>query len=136
MAKSRLRLCKHPDRLNAERFLLIEDWLELIRKGKQGCVNKMIEMCSDLHLNGLETRFKKHLFGPVYELKSRTPIGGARIYFFVIEEQQCVLVHAECKKEDKADVGLLNDVADIVAAYEKDTPGLLNPQKRRNDEDE
>jgi hypothetical protein len=124
-------LCKHPDRLEAKRFLLIDDWLELIAKGKQGCVNKMIEMCKDLHQNGLGTRFKKHLFGPVYELKSRTPLGGARVYFFVTDQNEYVLVHAECKKEKQADIHLLNDTAEVVTAYESETPGLLNPQRRR-----
>jgi hypothetical protein len=131
MAKGRLRLCNHPDRLAAKRFLLIEDWLELIAKGKQGYVNKMIEMCKDLHEQGLETRFKKHLFGPAYELKSRTPLGGARVYFFVTDQNDYVLVHAECKKENQANMNLLNDVAEVITAYESETPGLLNPQKRR-----
>ena len=112
-----LRLTKHPDRLNDKHYLIIEDWLELIKQGKQLCVNKMIDMCQDLYKNGMETRFKKHLFGPVYELKSRTALGGARVYFFV-GENEAILVHAECKKEDRATTQLLNDVANVVMAYE------------------
>jgi hypothetical protein len=129
MAVRKVRLCHHPDHLHAEHYLLLQDWLNLIEQGKQACVDKMIEMCQDLYLNGLETRFKKHLFGPVYELKRRTPIGGARVYFFSTNQDEFVLVHGECKKESKADIGLLNDVADVLEAYERKMPRLLNPIK-------
>lgn len=105
-------------------------------QSKKDCVSKMIEMCKDLRANGMETRFKRHLFGPIFELKSRVSSGGARVYFFVTETDEYVLVRAECKKEDKASVLLLNDVADVLDAYENGVVGLLNSQRRRNDEQE
>ena len=128
----RLRLTKHPNKLSNERYLIVQDWLELIEQGKQLCVNKMIEMCRDLYENGMETRFKKHLFGPVHELKSRTSLGGARVYFFA-GEAEAVLVRAECKKEDEATVQLLNDVASVLSAYESKSDirkDMLNVHKK------
>lgn len=77
----------------------------------------------------MDTRFKKHLFGPVFELKSRTANGGARVYFFATNSEEFVLVRAECKKENKASDLLLNDVADVLDAYENGIQGLLNSQK-------
>jgi hypothetical protein len=79
----RLRLAFHPQHLDKEHPLLIEDWLELIESGKQGCVNAMVDMCSDLHTYGDACRFIKKFSGiPIWELKTRTSIGDARVYFF------------------------------------------------------
>lgn len=125
MAPVRLRLCKHPNRVGAARPLLLEDWLGLVARGKQACVNKMVQMCADLHRHGRNSRYIKKFAGPVWELKDRTHQGGARVYFFITPEREFVLVHAECKNEDAADTALLEDLAEVVEAYEAGAPVLI-----------
>ncbi len=88
----------------------------------------MIEMTADLYLHGLDSRFVKHLFSAVFELKSRTADGGARVYFIATENQEFVLARAECKQQDTASVELLNDTADILMALEQGV-AILNPFK-------
>lgn len=65
-------------------------------------------MISDLQANGMNSRYKKHLGGPIYELKSRAEEGGARVYFFQISQTEFALCRAECKTEDAASAALLN----------------------------
>jgi phage-related protein len=113
-----LLLAYHPKRLGAERPLLLDDWLELIENGKQECVNAMIGMCADLHQHGEASRYiKKFSEIAIWELKKRMHMGGARVYFFWTTKGEVVLVHAECKKENKANVRLLNEVAEVILAY-------------------
>lgn len=78
----------------------------------------MIEMCTDLHRHGEACRYIKKFSGvAIWELKKWTQIGGARVYFFWTTKGEVVLVHAECKKENKADTRLLNEVAEVILAY-------------------
>ncbi len=89
----------------------------MARQGKKTCLRAVVEMCSDLHRNGMDCQHIKHLGGPLYELKKRASDGGARVYFFRLEES-FVLVRAECKKEDRASEKLLSDVLDVIEALE------------------
>ncbi len=127
MKLHQLRLSKHPKR-QSKRYLIIQDFLNLSQQGKIKCLNKMIEMTSDLYLYGLDSRYVKHLFSSVFELKSRTVDGGARVYFIATENQEFVLTRAECKKQDTASIDLLNDTADILVALEQSL-AILNPIK-------
>jgi hypothetical protein len=95
---------------------LIEDMLGLNRKGQNKCVSAMIRMIADLRENGNETRYLKHLGGSLYELKTRTPVGGARVYFF-IAGGVAVLCRAECKKENAASKTLLLDTVKLMNEY-------------------
>ena len=78
----------------------------------------MVEMCADLHQHGEACRYIKKFSGvAIWELKKRTQVGGARVYFFWTTKGEVILVHAECKKEDKANAQLLNEVAEVILAY-------------------
>jgi hypothetical protein len=59
--------------LGAKNTHLIEDLLEMVRDGKQGCVDGVIKMIADLHEHGSECRYLKALGGGLLELKTRTP---------------------------------------------------------------
>lgn len=100
-----------------QRAYLLTDWLELIHGGRRGCVDAMVRMCEDPHRHGEESRFVKPLGGALLELKTRTPLGGARVYFFRGGRSQFVLCRAECKRETAASADLLNHTASLFAAY-------------------
>ncbi|WP_412030512.1 type II toxin-antitoxin system RelE/ParE family toxin [Deinococcus yunweiensis] len=119
----RLHLARLPGRLGAPRPLLIDDFLAMAHAGQRTCLRAAVEMCADLHANGMASRYVKPLGGPLYELKKRASDGGARVYFFRYG-QDFVLVHAECKHQDHADQALLLDVLDIIEALEGDQPVL------------
>jgi hypothetical protein len=95
---------------------LIRDMLELNRKGQNKCVTAMIRMIADLREHGKKSRYVKHLGGSLFELKTRTPVGGARVYFF-IASSTAVLCRAECKKENAASKTLLLDTIKFMNDY-------------------
>ena len=115
----RLHLARLPGHLGAPRPLLIDDFLTMAHAGQRTCLRATVEMCEDLHQNGVSSRYVKPLGGPLYELKKRASDGGARVYFFRYG-QEFVLVHAECKNEKQADQALLLDALDIIEALEGD----------------
>ena len=120
----RLRLARHPERLGAPHPLILEDFLDMAGQGKRTCLRAAIEMCADLNQHGMDSRYIKPLGGPLYELKKRASDGGARVYFFRLEEE-FVLVHAECKTEDAADRALLRDMLRIIKALDAQEEGLV-----------
>jgi hypothetical protein len=73
-------------------------------------------MIADLRAHGNESCYLKHLGGSLYELKTRTPVGGARVYFF-IASGVAVLCRAECKKENAASKALLLDTVNFMNEY-------------------
>ena len=87
----------------------------------------MIDMTRDLRQHGRKSRYVKHLGGPIYELKTRTPQGGARVYFFRTNTESFVLVRAEVKRENNADTTILDDVAEIIHAFEIGNLTLIPP---------
>ncbi len=98
---------------------LIEDLLELVRDGKQGCVDGVVKMIADLHENGSDCRYLKALGGGLLELKTRTPTGGSRVYLFQGSEGEYVLCRAECKRETKANTTLLGYTAEEFVKYQE-----------------
>lgn len=120
----RLFLARHPSRRKAKHPLIIEDFLEVAQASKRKCLRKMIEMISDLYQNGMDSGFIKHLGGPLYELKSRTSEGGARVYFLRYDDTAFIVGRAECKKESEADQNLLSSMIDVLEAFEQ--PGVLS----------
>jgi phage-related protein len=112
----------HPDRLNRKQPVIIEDLLALIEQSKIICVRKMIDMLRDLRDHGLDSRYSKHLFDAVYELKNRTSDGGARVYFIHGSNNHYFMVHAECKKETQASEWMLAHCLEILEALEQRTP--------------
>lgn len=119
----RLHLARLPSDLQSPHSLIIEDFLNFARQGKKACLRAAVEMCADLHQNGIASRYVKPLGGPLYELKKRAPDGGARVYFFR-HGGGFVLVRAECKTENKADQAMLLDALDIIEALEDEVPVL------------
>jgi hypothetical protein len=117
-----IRYTRSPHRLEAKNPLLIEDLLELAYAGKQGCVAGIIKMIADLYANGEVCRYIKALGGALYELKTRTPTGGARVYFFRGARQEFVLCRAECKREQAASLRLLESTAEILEAHLDNIP--------------
>ncbi len=114
----RLILVYHPKRLTEPRPLVIADLLEMVGVSKQRCVDKCIQMLTDLYQFGLDSRYVKPLFGAVYELKDRTKEGGARVYFIADEIQQFYIVHAECKTKNQPSRWMLAECAEIVYTLE------------------
>jgi phage-related protein len=114
----------HPKRKSKEP-LLYEDLLALNAEGKNLSVSRMIAMIDDLRKHGRESRYVKHLGGPLFELKTRTRDGGARVYFFRLNEDSFVLVHAEVKKENEATETLLSDVLDVIEAVKQEKDILI-----------
>jgi phage-related protein len=96
----------------------------------------MINMMDDLRQNGRESRYVKHLGGPLFELKTRTSDGGARVYFFRLNEDCFVLVRAEVKKENEASEPLLSDVLDVIEAVQKEKDVLVPKYAYGGDNDE
>ena len=122
----KLQLCQHPTK-RSQHPTLIADWLDLIAQNKAASVHRMIDMTRDLRQHGRKSRYVKHLGGPIYELKTRTPQGGARVYFFRTNTESFVLVRAEVKRENNADTTILDDVAEIIHAFAIGNLTLIPP---------
>ncbi|MGL4610462.1 MAG: hypothetical protein ACRCYY_12420 [Trueperaceae bacterium] len=115
---------------------LIEDLLEMVRNGKQGCVDGVVKMIADLHESGSGCRYLKALGGGLLELKTRTPTGGARVYLFQGGEGEYVLCRAECKRETKANTTLLEHTAEeFVKHQEKAKKAKVKDEKATDKED-
>lgn len=117
------RYPRHPNRLNARHPRIIEDLLELNKAGDGETVTTMITMLRDLYENNLDSRYVKKLKGlPLWELKTKArggKKGGARIYFFVTEENEAALVNAEIKNDTKANMQKLSEALDVLEAYQE-----------------
>jgi hypothetical protein len=117
----RFLYARHPFRLSAKHPRIIEDLLELIYQGKQEAVNAIILMLEDFYIQGIESRFCKKLQGlPIWELKTRSRgglKGGARVYFFFLENNRAVLINAEYKADTTASITKLEEVAQVILAY-------------------
>ena len=113
---------------------LIEDLLEMVRDGKQGCVDGIVKMIADLHENGSECRYLKALGGGLLELKTRTPTGGSRVYLFQGSEGEYVLCRAECKRETKANTTLLEHTAEEFVKYQEKVKKAKVKHEKADDE--
>lgn len=85
----------------------------------------MIEMVADLSNTGADSRFIKWFAGGVGELKSRTRVGGARVYFFRVAEDDFAISRAECKKESQADERLIDWTFEVAALHSREIEVLL-----------
>ena len=126
----------HPKRKRGREPLLYEDLIALNGEGKTRSVSRMIAMMDDLRANGRESRYIKHLGEPLFELKTRTPDGGARVYFFRLNKDSFVLVRAEVKKENEASEQLLSDVLDVIEAVQQEKDVLVPKYTPGGDDDE
>jgi phage-related protein len=114
--------------------LLIQDLLELARQGKMDCVSALIEVIADLHQEAEACRYIKALGGSLFELKKRSPGGGARVYFFRGSQGEFILCHAECKKEAAASARLINSTAGLLLDYRKGDK-VYQGQGEKNEQD-
>jgi phage-related protein len=123
-------LCKQPSEDTAA---LIVDLLSLVQQSKQKSVNKIIEMIEDLQQQGMNSRYVKHLEGPIYELKARTSEGGARVYFFRYTSSSFVLTRAEVKTQNQADANVINYTASIFKRIQAGKANLVLIPKPRQE---
>lgn len=85
---------------------VVEDFVALNASGRTTSVGKAIKMIADLREHGRECRYLKHAEGEAYELKTRTPEGGVRVYLY-FHGAAAVICRAEVKREDRADQDLI-----------------------------
>jgi hypothetical protein len=84
----------------------------------------------------MESHYVKHLGGPIYELKARTPEGGARVYFFRYTPQSFVLTRAKVKNQNEADANLINYTASIFKLVRSDKASqVLIPKPKQEKSD-
>lgn len=95
------------------------------REGRNASVSKIIQMIDHLRAQGRDSHYVKHLGDVLFELKTRTVHGGARVYFFRLNRDGYVLVRAEVKKENRATEALLVDTLDVAEAVERGTARLV-----------
>ena len=119
----RLRLVRHPSRLNARHPILIEEMLELTENGSWTAVGTLIEMLDDLHRHGQQSRFFRNFKGlTISELKSASrggSKGGSRVYFWVNPQDEAMVVNCEVKQESSASMNKLRVVLEVRSAYEQ-----------------
>jgi hypothetical protein len=127
---ARISYTQSPDARNTH---LIEDLVEMVRDGKQGCVDGVVKMIADLHENGSDCRYLKALGGGLLELKTRTPTGGSRVYLFQGSEGEYILCRAECKRETKANTTLLEHTAEEFVKYQEKTKKAKVNHEKDND---
>jgi hypothetical protein len=115
-----LRLVRYPHHQNTTRSAIVDDLLEMAARGQTSSVKAAIEMLSDLHQNGIQSRFLKKMHGVLWELKTRArggEKGGTRIYLFWLSANQVAVLHGEVKEEDTPSPEILNACARFYASY-------------------
>jgi hypothetical protein len=123
-------LTVHPEDIEGTREAVLTDLLALRKAAKHKCADKIIRMIEDLRLNGLECRYiKTFKSSSIFELKDRTPDGGARVYCFRVSKDDFAVARAECKNKDKADAGLITWTEDVIRAWE-DGKEVLRPKPK------
>lgn len=119
----RLRLARHPKRLEAKHPILIDELLDLELHGKQAAVTMMLEMLQDLHEKGRDCRYLHKLTGtPLWELKSASrggEKGGSRVYLVLLADDEAGIVNCEVKAGVTADREKLRVGLEVVVAYKR-----------------
>lgn len=123
---------RHPDNLDAERPIIVENLITIVEVGHQEAVDAIVGMLADLAENGLDSRYAKVLNGtPVWELKTRSRggvKGGARVYWFPLEveaedeegaEVVAVVVNAEVKADSTPDPHKLAEALEVYLAFRR-----------------
>jgi hypothetical protein len=130
-----LKLARAPDELRRKHPLIIEQLLALVAASKVDGVRMIIEMLSDLHSHGRESRFLVKMKGPFWELKSKTrggERGGARVYLFLLPGDAAGVVTCEVKEDERPDADLLLLTARVAKAYKEGIDVFTEPD---DDED-
>jgi hypothetical protein len=93
----------------------------MIQNNQQESVNSIILMLQDFYQNGRDSRYLEKLKNlPLHELKTRSrggQKGGARVYLFLTNDGEAVIVNAEIKTGHKPDDQKLEEVAIVLRAY-------------------
>lgn len=83
----------------------------------------MISMLRDLHQNGRNSRHLVRLQGlPLFELKTTSrggTKGGSRIYLFINDQDEAVIINCEVKDDTTASPEKLKEAAMVAKAYWK-----------------
>jgi|GEM_PF-1747567 len=122
----RLRLARHPNRLDARHPIIVEERLSLELLGRQIAVSTMLQMLRGLHRDGRGTRWLNKLSGtPLWELKPMSrggEKGGSRVYLFLIAENEAGVVNCEVKSGSAADREKLRVGLEVVVGYKNGVP--------------
>jgi hypothetical protein len=114
-------LARHPYRLNAQHPRIIEDLLEMVQNNQQESVNSLVLMLQDFYAHGRDSRYlEKFKNLPFDELKTRSrggQKGGARVYLFLTNNDEAVIVNAEIKTGNQPDPQKLEETATVLRAY-------------------
>jgi hypothetical protein len=106
---------------NSQHSTIIRDLLEISRTGHQDALNAIIKMLEDFEQHSTTSRFLRKLQGiPLHELKtqSRGGIkGGSRVYLYVINNLDCILINAEVKPDKHPNPNKLKEALEIVLAF-------------------
>ena len=131
MVTHRTFLTVHPNDAEGTREAVLTDLLAMRQQSKHKCADKIIKMIEDLRLNGLECRYiKTFKDSSIFELKDRTPDGGARAYCFRVSKDDFAVARAECKKENAADKTLLRWTENVIAAWQEGEE-VLRPKLKK-----
>ena len=114
-------LARHPNRLNASNPIIIQNLLEMVQNNQQTSVNSIILMLQDFYSQGRNSRYLEKLKTlPFYELKTRSrggQKGGARVYLFLTDKDEAIIINAEIKTGSTPNPQKLEEVAIILRAY-------------------
>ena len=116
---------RHPNRLNSEHTLLVEDLIEMAESGWQEAVDAIVEMLADFHVSGTDSRFAEKFKNlTIWELKTRSRgglKGGARAYFFV-HNDELIVVNAEYKSGNDPNPQKLLEAVTVFKAHVNQIP--------------
>lgn len=111
---------RHPNHLTSEHSILVENLLEMAFSGRQEVVDATIEMLADFHVFGTNSRFAQKLKNtPLWELKTRSRgglKGGARVYFFVVDDE-LIVVNVEYKTGNDPSPQKILEAMIVLKAY-------------------
>lgn len=117
----RLLLARDPGSLDREHPLLIEEFVQLNKEGKNEAVTMMIKMLSDLYEHGRESRYLVPLrLSALHELKPTSrggTKGGSRVYLFITEHDEAGIVNCEVKDGDSPDPQKLKQALRVIVAH-------------------
>lgn len=115
-----------PTRLEARQPRIIEDLLEVAFTRDGPVITAMIEMLTDLHKFGRDSRYVRKLKGlPLSELKTQArggQKGGARIYFAFTANGEALLMNAEVKADDSPSEAKIREGLEILLAFRQGRP--------------
>jgi hypothetical protein len=111
---------RHPNHSASEHSILVENLIEMALSGRQEAVDAIVEMLADFHVFGVNSRFAQKLKNtPIWELKTRSRgglKGGARVYFFVVNDE-LIVVNAEYKTGSDPSPQKILEVMIVLKAY-------------------